>query len=210
MNRIKSFSDVSCLEGDCKQQLYMVQKLSITVIGASGDLARKKTFPTLFELYSNNMIPRHAIISGYARSKMANEEFHALLRKCLEGKGKAEHIDEFISKCVYFAGQYDSNDSFKQLHDRLYDLETSDASEPTQVVANRLFYFAIPPNVFIATAGAISSSCRTTRGWNRLIVEKPFGRDLQSALLMSGQLMKLWREIDVYRIDHYLGSMIMC
>jgi glucose-6-phosphate 1-dehydrogenase len=72
-----------------------------------------------------------------------------------------------------------------------------------------MFYFAIPPNVFIPSARAIDVAARSKRGWNRIVVEKPFGHDLQSALEMSSQLTSMWSEDDIYRIDHYLGKEIV-
>jgi glucose-6-phosphate 1-dehydrogenase len=189
-------------------QPYMNSNLTIVVIGASGDLAKKKTFPTIFELYCHGFIPKHVIVAGYARSKLSLEDFHTLLRKALAGKESEEKIEEFITKCVYFSGQYDSNEAFGEMDASLKAMESTHRREGASgpVVANRLWYFAIPPNVFINTASSINVAARARAGWNRLIVEKPFGNDLKSALKMSTELTAMWDEPSLYRIDHYLGK----
>lgn len=193
------------------KQPYMSANLTIVVIGASGDLAKKKTFPTIFELYCHGYIPKHVIVAGYARSKLSLEDFHTLLRKALEGKETEEKIEEFVTKCLYFSGQYDSADSFGEMSASLQIMESIPryqvvGQSDSPVVANRLFYFAIPPNVFISTASSINSTARGMSGWNRLIVEKPFGNDLKSAVKMADELTSMWAEPSLYRIDHYLGK----
>jgi glucose-6-phosphate 1-dehydrogenase len=129
-------------------------------------------------------------------------DFRLTIRPFL--KGSEQDITNFLSKCVYFSGQYDSVESFVGLDHNLLEMEKN--SLPNVTCTNRLFYFAIPPNVFIPTAHSIRNACCTKTGWNRLIVEKPFGHDLASALSMSNQLMAMWTETEVYRIDHYLGK----
>mmetsp|Transcript_3215 Transcript_3215/g.4995 ORF Transcript_3215/g.4995 Transcript_3215/m.4995 type:complete len:519 (+) Transcript_3215:83-1639(+) len=188
----------------CQQRDYMQHKLSIVVLGASGDLAKKKTYPSLFDLHKNKYIPAHVNIVGYARSSMSNEDFHGKIRSYLEEKGNSEEVNSFLSRCTYFSGQYDDESAFASLHETLTRLESSTQCSGSD--CNRMFYFAIPPNVFIASARGIKSAAQSPTGWNRIIVEKPFGHDLNSALEMSGQLQAIWNEDQIYRIDHYLGK----
>lgn len=156
----------------------------------------------MFDLYRHKYIPHSVNIVGYARSDLSNESFCSKIRDYL--KGDEEDIQQFLSRCSYFSGSYDSDEDFKQLHRVLHTLEENNKCGCTG--SNRLFYFAIPPNVFISAAGAISANAQSNHGWTRVVVEKPFGHDLSSAVEMSQKLQALWREDQIYRIDHYLGK----
>jgi glucose-6-phosphate 1-dehydrogenase len=171
------------------------QQYSVVVVGASGDLAKKKTYPALFALYSNNLLPENTIIYGFARSEMSDEKFRESITSRLKGSGDKQ---KFLAKCFYFHGQYDSEEAFKKLDKALAEKEKENG--------NRIFYFAIPPSVFVATARSIKAGCQSKTGWNRVIVEKPFGKDLQSSDQLSHDLGKLFEEDQLYRIDHYLGK----
>lgn len=176
--------------------------LSIIVLGASGDLAKKKTFPALFDLFRHKYIPASVNIVGYARSSLSNDDFYSKIRDYI--KGDEQDIQEFLSRCTYFSGSYDSPDDFIQLHNTLKTMEENNQCGCTG--SNRLYYFAVPPNVFIPAAAAISANAQSSHGWTRVVVEKPFGHDLSSAVEMSHKLQALWREEQIYRIDHYLGK----
>lgn len=171
------------------------QNLSIIVLGASGDLAKKKTYPALFALFSNNLLPPKTIIYGYARSEMTDEKFRSTMEPKLKGSGDKK---KFLELLHYQHGGYDSAESFAKLSETLKKHEDSKG--------NRIFYFAIPPSVFVPSAKAIKQSGLSTTGWNRLIVEKPFGRDLETSSQLAKQLGDLYSEDQLYRIDHYLGK----
>jgi glucose-6-phosphate 1-dehydrogenase len=144
-------------------------------------------------------------IVGYARSSLSDEEFASKIKVHLTGEGRTEEdIHAFLARCSYHSGSYDSQDDFQILHNSLTLLEQNNHCGCTG--SNRLYYFAIPPNVFIPAATAISSTAQSQHGWTRVVVEKPFGHDLNSALEMSRRLQALWREEQIYRIDHYLGK----
>lgn len=178
--------------------------LSITVIGASGDLSKKKTYPALFSLFINGLLPHRCSIIGFARSAKTDEEFRVWMKPFLSKMGNESQVDEFLSFCYYQIGQYGSSESFAKVATRLTEFENKLLGEAT--VANRLFYFAIPPSVFVSSGRSIKDSALTTRGWNRVIVEKPFGHDLESCLALGKDLGELFDESQVYRIDHYLGK----
>eukprot|EP00607_Mallomonas_marina_P008164 CAMPEP_0182423458 /NCGR_PEP_ID=MMETSP1167-20130531/9469_1 /TAXON_ID=2988 /ORGANISM="Mallomonas Sp, Strain CCMP3275" /LENGTH=542 /DNA_ID=CAMNT_0024602467 /DNA_START=76 /DNA_END=1701 /DNA_ORIENTATION=- len=185
---------------------HMHQMLDIVVLGASGDLAKKKTYPSFFDLYLHGFIPESTVIVGYARSSMTDEAFRDYIRPFLtaDTEDLLQKRESFVSKCYYFSGQYDSSEAFAALGNRLNELEELTTCE--QSSSNRLFYFAVPPNVFIPAAQSIKANALTSSGWNRLIVEKPFGHDLKSAKEMLNQLSALYNEDQIYRIDHYLGK----
>ncbi len=153
-----------------KDELFMNQGLSITVLGASGDLAKKKTFPALLDLYSNGYLPRHCVVMAYARSDMSNDSFREYISSVLKGKAAPEVVTMFVLQIYYCRGSYDSNSDFSQLSSRLDALEQSSSIiDSLSGAKNRLFYFAVPPNVFIPAASAIRQSAMTQTGWNRLI-----------------------------------------
>ena len=109
----------------------------------------------------------------------------------------------FLQTVFYHAGQYDSSDDFAAL---TKELEKREAQLGDKKTSNRIFYFAIPPNVFIPTARSIRAAALTRTGWNRVIVEKPFGRDSESSAELGRDLGPLFSEEEIYRIDHYLGK----
>ncbi|GAB5034319.1 glucose-6-phosphate dehydrogenase [Nannochloropsis oceanica] len=182
---------------------YMFDNLSIVVVGASGDLAKKKTFPSLFDLYSHGYIPEHVVILGYARSHKSDEELRAQLKPFLVKHGDADKVDNFLEKIVYRSGEYNDKNAFASLHGELLEFEASQGISNT---TNRLFYFAIPPNVFLDTARSIHGTAVSPSGWTRIVVEKPFGHDYDSCERLSEGLGELFTEDHLYRIDHYLGK----
>jgi len=181
----------------------MFDNLSIVVVGASGDLAKKKTFPSLFDLYSHGYIPEHVVILGYARSHKSDEELRAQLKPFLVKHGDADKVDNFLEKIVYRSGEYNDKNAFASLHGELLEFEASQGMSNT---TNRLFYFAIPPNVFLDTARSIHGTAVSPSGWTRIVVEKPFGHDYDSCERLSEGLGELFTEDHLYRIDHYLGK----
>eukprot|EP00180_Rhodochaete_pulchella_P000594 Plantae.Rhodophyta-Rhodochaete_pulchella.ctg14305.p1 GENE.Plantae.Rhodophyta-Rhodochaete_pulchella.ctg14305~~Plantae.Rhodophyta-Rhodochaete_pulchella.ctg14305.p1 ORF type:complete len:528 (+),score=122.94 Plantae.Rhodophyta-Rhodochaete_pulchella.ctg14305:142-1725(+) len=184
---------------------YLQQALSIVVLGASGDLARKKTYPSLFELFKMHFIPQHATIVGYARSKKTDAEFREHIRKAIaKAEDSPELVEEFLGICTYRAGGYDSDSDMARMIAELQEIEAAKKRERV----NRLFYFAIPPTVFATIGGVIRRNAMVDeqKGWNRLILEKPFGKDLKSFEELDAQISSLFTEKQAYRLDHYLGK----
>eukprot|EP00300_Choanocystis_sp_HF-7_P030197 c38967_g1_i1.p1 GENE.c38967_g1_i1~~c38967_g1_i1.p1 ORF type:complete len:513 (+),score=131.34 c38967_g1_i1:1-1539(+) len=182
--------------------------LSIAIFGASGDLAKKKTYPALFHLFAQGFIRNTTVFFGFARSAMSNDELRVRLRPYLEkeakGRGYQQHIDAFLEQCVYVSGPYDSPEGFRQLTKEMDASELRRGGTP-----GRLFYLALPPTVFPDVAAQIKGSCMLDTnfgGWNRVVVEKPFGHDLSSSEELATKLGALFSEDEVYRIDHYLGK----
>ncbi|XP_011020806.1 PREDICTED: glucose-6-phosphate 1-dehydrogenase, chloroplastic-like [Populus euphratica] len=178
--------------------------VSITVVGASGDLAKKKIFPALFALYYEGCLPKHFTIFGYARSKMTDAELRNMVSKTLtcridKRENCGEKIDQFLKRCFYHSGQYDSLENFAELDKKLKEHEGGR-------VSNRLFYLSIPPNIFIDAVKCTSSSASSSIGWTRVIVEKPFGRDSDSSAALTKALKQYLEEDQIFRIDHYLGK----
>lgn len=186
--------------------------LCIVVVGASGDLAKKKTYPSLLNLYDDNLLPRSVRIYGFARSDLSDDDLRDRLRPFLEndeGHSK-EVIERFLRRCFYHGGNsYGDVDAFERLQKKMKEYEDSHFKTYGEIKhANRLFYFAIPPSVFAETALAIKKTSMQDedKGWTRLIVEKPFGRDLASFEELNKTLAEHFTEDHLYRIDHYLGK----
>nr|QXV29859.1 G6PDH1 [Aquilaria sinensis] len=178
--------------------------VSITVVGASGDLAKKKIFPALFALYYEGFLPKHFTVYGYARSKMTDAELRDMVSRTLtcridQRENCSEKMDQFLKRCFYHSGQYDSQENFAQLDKKLKEHEA-------ERISNRLFYLSVPPNIFIDAVRCASSSASSSNGWTRVIVEKPFGRDSESSAALTKSLKQYLEEDQIFRIDHYLGK----
>mmetsp|Transcript_10290 Transcript_10290/g.19471 ORF Transcript_10290/g.19471 Transcript_10290/m.19471 type:complete len:529 (-) Transcript_10290:118-1704(-) len=183
--------------------------LTVAVLGASGDLARKKTYPALHKLFEKGFLPKHSLIVGYARSPMSDDQLRSQLRGYLKGSEKTK--DDFLRLCVYIPGQYsltcdtEGPVAFQHLADALEAHEAECPSLP----GNRLFYLALPPSTYPPVCENIKKCCISQSGWTRVVVEKPFGRDLKSSEALNEQICCLFDEKQLYRIDHYLGKEIV-
>ncbi|XP_024026325.1 glucose-6-phosphate 1-dehydrogenase, chloroplastic [Morus notabilis] len=178
--------------------------LSITVVGASGDLAKKKIFPALFALYYEDFLPKNFIVFGYARTKMSDEELRNMVSRTLtcridKRENCEDKMDQFLKRCFYHSGQYNSEDHFGELDEKLKEKEAGK-------LAHRLFYLSIPPNIFVDVVKCASLKASSENGWTRVIVEKPFGRDSESSGELTRSLKQYLAEDQIFRIDHYLGK----
>ena len=136
---------------------------------------------------------------------MSNEQLRDKLRPYLIEKQEESVVEHFLSRCFYQSGSgYGDLESWKELDIKLIDHEKETAVGKKK--HNRLFYFAIPPNVFAETGAAIKSTCMAKNGFSRMIVEKPFGKDLESCKEILKSLGEHFDETNLYRIDHYLGK----
>ncbi|XP_065178461.1 glucose-6-phosphate 1-dehydrogenase-like [Sycon ciliatum] len=174
------------------------------VMGASGDLAKKKIYPCLWVLFRDGYLPTGTKFVGYARSNMTIPQLRERSKPFLKVKdGQEARLEEFFSMCSYVSGPYDKVEGFQKLDQALIKIE--DESAPGKP-ANRVFYLALPPSVFMPVTENIKAACMSKRGYSRVIVEKPFGRDSESSAVLSRHLTSLFKEEEMYRIDHYLGK----
>ena len=210
---------------------YLDETLTIFVVGASGDLAKKKTYPSLFDLFRQSFLPENVVICGYARSHKSDHEFRAQIEPFLKNATNDDEKKEFLEHCIYRNGAYDSEADVGAVFNELKELE-----DRTGDVANRLFYFAIPPSVFVPIGKSLKNAViepseaenegwtglfggigkedvnisieseAQASGWNRLIIEKPFGKDSASFEELGSAMSALYTEDHIYRIDHYLGK----
>lgn len=178
--------------------------VSITVVGASGDLAKKKIFPALFALFYEGWLPEHFTVFGYARSEMNDQELRNMISMTLtcridKSENCGDKMEQFLKRCFYQSGQYNSEEGFAELDRKLKEKEAGR-------LPNRLFYLSIPPNIFVDVVRSASRTASSSSGWTRFIVEKPFGRDSESSGELTRSLKKYLVEEQIFRIDHYLGK----
>jgi glucose-6-phosphate 1-dehydrogenase len=164
------------------------------VLGASGDLAKKKTFPSLFGLYRNGFLPKETRIIGYARTKMDRDEFvkrateHIKLGESPDAKKK---LEDFLNLTSYHNGQYNEDSSWEDLARYVEKVEGSTKQK------NRLFYVALPPSVFLDVATGVRKHVYSDGFVNRIVIEKPFGKDLESSRELGTNISKLFKEEEV-------------
>ena len=182
---------------------------AIVMFGASGDLARRKLLPALYDLsYHACLAPRFRLL-GFARTHMSDDDFRQKAGESLP-QGNEEGADEnqkaeFLKQLQYFAGDYDDPEAFRRLAKRLAELDGEG-----QLSGNRLFYLATPPEVYAHVIEQLKNAGltkpKTEKSWTRIIIEKPFGRDKASARELNSKVLGAFDESQVYRIDHYLGK----
>ena len=177
---------------------------TIVIFGASGDLTARKLIPALCSLYTSGRLPQPINVVGCGRTVMSHEQFRAKLKNGWSGDDPA--WTRFAEQLFYHPVNYDSSDSFRRLTEFLQDLDRS-----RNTAGNRIFYLAIPPSLYPVVAeriGGCGLAAEGTdgNGWARIVVEKPFGRDLTTALELDRKLHASFQEHQVFRIDHYLAK----
>jgi glucose-6-phosphate 1-dehydrogenase len=183
---------------------------SFVLFGATGDLTRRKIMPGLFSLSSQGLLPKNFVIVAFARRDKNDEAYRQELREHMKQfapklPSDGPEWDKFARNVYYVRSDFDDADGYKRLADRLTELDRAN-----DLGGNHLFYLATPPDNFsqiienLGKAGL--NRPRRESGWSRLIIEKPFGADLESAKQLNTELNSVFHENQVYRIDHYLGK----
>jgi len=186
------------------------EPVSIVLFGASGDLAKRKVIPAMFDLAQSNSLGERYAITGFARTPMTDESFRTALGEAAKTISEVGPIDptkwdEFARNLHYCEGDYADPEAYKRLAEQLGEID-----KQRNLCGNRLFYLSTPPEVYqniiehLGEAELAQPSCPGS--WVRIIVEKPFGRDLASAKELNEMVLKVFEENQVYRIDHYLGK----
>ena len=175
---------------------------SVIIFGASGDLTWRKLVPSLYDLFRKGRFPSDFRIVGYARSEYTDESFREHLREGLVKFSDFEQDlwDQFAEAIYYVQGNYDSPEDMQRLDATLRRLEPEGAG--------RLFHLSVPPKLYatIVTCLGHAEMARDSGGWRRVVIEKPFGHDLQSARRLNEEIHRVLDEEQIYRIDHYLGK----
>ncbi|HUC48159.1 MAG TPA: glucose-6-phosphate dehydrogenase [Xanthobacteraceae bacterium] len=181
---------------------------SFVIFGASGDLTHRLLVPALYNLAASGLLPEAFAVIGVARSPSTSETFRNDLAKSLP-KFATRDIDERVVKkllsCIaYVEGEPDDEATYKKIGAELSRVERERATK-----GNRLFYLATPPAAFMPIGCRLGQSglAREENGaWRRVVIEKPFGTDLASARRLNDGLLRVLKEDQIYRIDHYLGK----
>ncbi len=198
---------------------------TIIICGITGDLAQKKIVPALFDLRKRGELGPDVRLVGFSRRDMTDEELREFIKTILSEHGvNCDEVSDFITKFSYVSGQFDDKNSYRKLSEHLQKLDNE-----RKTCSNKLFYFAVPPTLYEILATHISDSglsipCglnqserlvdRTSQsevlggadGFSRILIEKPFGKDLQTAEHLDALLGKLFKEEQIFRIDHYVAK----
>jgi len=179
------------------------------IFGVTGDLASRKLLPALLALYAKKKLPERFAIIGFSRRSFTREEFRELIRSRLNvkpGEFKEEDIKHFLDHMTYEQGFFDDVGAYDRLAARIQSVD-----DRWGQCSNKLFHLSVPPDLYgailnnLAHSG-LTESCADETGWTRILIEKPFGRDLETARELDKLLGKLFREEQIFRIDHYLAK----
>jgi glucose-6-phosphate 1-dehydrogenase len=176
---------------------------SIVIFGASGDLTKRKLIPSLFNLYCKGRMPKMFRIVGYGSTEFTDESFREHLKEGMEefsdAKYSSKEWQDFASHISYVRRGYTAED-FTQLDQYLNEWQGEEG--------NRIYYMATPPDAFpnIIELLGETKQLKENHGYRRVVIEKPFGTDLESAKKLNEQIHKVLNERQIYRIDHYLGK----
>ena len=207
--RARSDSDVNPLRQGLRLER-VPDPSAFVLFGATGDLAHRKVMPAIYQLWRTNLLPAEFSLVAVARRPYTNESFAAEVHASLEKYSRVQPIDEaawaeLARRITYQQLDFSDDAGFDRLAARLDELDTQCGT-----AGNRLFYLAVQPSQvteIVRQMGRVTLD-REVRGagWRRVVVEKPFGRNLESARLLNHEVHKVFREAQVYRIDHYLGK----
>lgn len=187
----------------------MPEPNAVVIFGASGDLTRRKLVPALYNLELEGLLPNGFAVMGLARRPIPEGAFREQMLANVNafsrsGPAQAEVWEAFAPKLHYCSGRFDDPETYRHLADKLLTLDGEHGT-----AGNRLFYLATAPEYFpviIEQLGAAGLNDSPSGGWAHIIIEKPFGRDLATARQLNRTVQAVFREEQVYRIDHYLGK----
>ncbi len=186
---------------------------TLVILGATGDLAKRKLFLALLDLFIKELLPPIQIV-GFSKDEFTHEEFRAFVRKVFEVSGRnhaAADIEKFLSCMFYIHGDLIGHDDYQKIATFLEDRDTA-----MSVCSNKLFYLAVPPSLYKVVFERLAQSGLTIPCvpgenefktiWTRILVEKPFGDNQKEAQELDLQLSDLFEDDQIFRIDHYLDK----
>ncbi|MEE8160747.1 MAG: glucose-6-phosphate dehydrogenase [Acidobacteriota bacterium] len=179
---------------------------TVVIFGASGDLTQRKLLPALYNLARQNLLPSGFSIVGTGRTAMTDKEFRGRMKRAVQQFGNSNFDsriwEAFTSGIFYHPSDPGDKGSFESLS---YHLSQVDQQRRTS--GNRLFYLSTPPTLYTPITQMLSAvNLNRSHGWVHIIVEKPFGQDLESMQSLNRQMLEVFTEDQIYRIDHYLGK----
>jgi glucose-6-phosphate 1-dehydrogenase len=181
---------------------------TLVIFGAAGDLTKRLLIPSLYNLHASKLLPEEFALVGVTAAKFSDEDFRDKLTRDIQDFGRSpiqkELWDWFKPKIYYHSGDFRDPNLYKQLKDKLAAVDREQGTP-----GSYLFYLATAPQFFseiVKQLGAAGLTGEDSGSWRRVIIEKPFGRDLQSARALNKEIMAVLDESQIYRIDHYLGK----
>jgi glucose-6-phosphate 1-dehydrogenase len=178
----------------------MTQPHLFVIYGGTGDLARRKLLPSMYQIMVESGRAEESVLLGVSSRDLDDDAYRAFARKALSEAG-IDDVDIWCDQRVYFQ-QVGRDEGLGGLADKIASIETIH-----RLPGNRVFYLALPPTAVPGVATALSKAgLSQSPGWTRVVVEKPFGRDLESARSLNGLIHRHFNESQIYRIDHYLGK----
>jgi glucose-6-phosphate 1-dehydrogenase len=184
------------------------QPCTLVIFGASGDLTKRLLMPALYNLACDRLLPKGFCLVGVSLDEFTSEQFREKMSADIRQFSTRKQFDEevwtdLVRRLYYTPGRFDDPKVFERLGELLDRVGAEWKTE-----GNVLFYYATPPSLFglISENLARVGANKGARGWRRVIVEKPFGHDLSSAIELNRALLTHWAEEQIYRIDHYLGK----
>ncbi|HET9426209.1 MAG TPA: glucose-6-phosphate dehydrogenase [Gemmatimonadaceae bacterium] len=187
---------------------------TVIIMGAMGDLTRRKLMPAIYQMAKEGFLPEDFAVLGTARESGTDESFRDAMHEALSKSDEIRGVDPFVWEWLrprlhYVSGDLSREAAYADLAKQLERIEASRAVERR----NRMFYLAVPPSVFTSIVRHLSASglaprvsVESVRPWVRVVIEKPFGRSLETAMELNALVLSLFHEHQVYRIDHYLGK----
>lgn len=183
---------------------------ALVIFGVTGDLAKKKLIPAIYDLANRGLLPASFVIVGFARRDWGDETFEEMARDAAKSHARTPWREEVWARLAgnfkFVPGTFDDDEAFDKLDATVDDLRITHG-----IVGNAAFYFSIPPLAFPTVLKQLqrtgmSDNRQDGGGWRRVVVEKPFGEDRQSASELNGLVDRVFTAPDVFRIDHYLGK----
>jgi glucose-6-phosphate 1-dehydrogenase len=179
------------------------------IFGVTGDLAARKLLPALLNLYVKKQLPQRFAIVGFSRRHFSREEFRDLIRTTINikpGQFREEEVKHFLDHISYVQGMFDSVEAYAALATKLKSID-----DMWKQCSNKLFHLATPPSFYESILDRLADSgltipCGGDLGWTRILIEKPFGNDTETARALEKKLGKLFKEEQIFRIDHYLAK----
>ena len=192
------------------QEEKMPEPCIMVIFGASGDLTKRMLIPSLYELFLDDLLPENFTVVGYSRKEMDTASFQEMLKEGIkefgtEGSFNEEKWEKFKKNIYYIISDYAEINSFRNLKEELVKIDAE-----KNIGGNRLLYMAVPPDALLGIIENTGKSGLNKNisedSWTRIILEKPFGHDLESAVKLNKKVNRYFSEKQIYRIDHYLGK----
>jgi glucose-6-phosphate 1-dehydrogenase len=178
---------------------------AVVIYGASGDLTRRKLIPALYSLAFRRLLPERFAVVGVARSEETTDEFRARMKEAVREHGRDE-LREDVWEELAAGMRYLATDFSDQTGEDVVAKTLAELDQERGTEGNHVYYLAVPPTAISTVAEQVGRRRGGKDGWTRLIVEKPFGRDRESARALTRELRRYFREEEIFRIDHYLGK----